>query len=160
MQGTGGNMFSPGDALTRAMFVTIIGRLAEKRGEVTSGFNNGFKDVPDGAWYSQYVAWAADKAIVNGYNATSFGPNDPVTREQMAALIIRFCDVYKIEPGRDIDITFSDSGDISNWAQDPVNRVVAAGLMQGANGIFEPRASSTRAEIAQLSVNFILKYWY
>ena len=160
MQGTGENMFSPGNALTRAMFVTIIGRLAEKRGEVTSGFKNDFKDVPDGAWYSQYVAWASDKAIVNGYSAKSFGPDDPVTREQMAALIIRFCDVYKIEPGHDTDIKFSDAGDISYWAQDPVNRVVAAGLMQGANGIFKPRASSTRAEVAQLFMNFILKYWY
>jgi hypothetical protein len=76
----------------------------------------------------------------------------------MAALIIRFCDALEIELGNDTDITFSDAGDVSDWAEASVARAAAAGLMQGSNGRFRPLASSTRAEIAQLMMNFVEKY--
>jgi hypothetical protein len=158
MNGTGGGKFSPQRPMTRAMFVTVIGRLAEKRGEETAGFDHAFGDVPAGEWYTPYVAWAANKGIVLGHSPTRFAPNEPVTREQMAALIIRFCDTLDIALGDDVDISFSDAGDVSAWAAASVTRAAAAGLMQGSGGRFRPQASSTRAEIAQLMMNFVEGY--
>ncbi|MDR1158297.1 MAG: S-layer homology domain-containing protein [Oscillospiraceae bacterium] len=158
MNGTGGGKFSPERPMTRAMFVTVLGRLAEKQGEEVAGFSHTFQDVPAGQWYTPYVAWAAGKGIVQGHSPTRFAPDETVTREQMAALIIRFCDALAIELGDDIEITFSDAGNISGWAEAAVVRAAAAGLMQGSNGRFRPLASSTRAEIAQLMMNFVSAY--
>jgi len=158
MDGVGDNKFSPGTPLTRAMFVTMLGRLAEKQNEDTAGFSNPFRDVPANQWYTKYVAWAADKNIVNGHSATVFAPNDPVTREQMAALMIRFCDYMGIELGSDTKIAFTDAASISGWAASDVESAAAAGLMQGANGLFRPKATATRAEVAQLFMNFMQAY--
>lgn len=155
MFGIGNDTFSYDTPLTRAMFVTILGRLVEKSGETTTGFSNPFHDVPAGRWYTQYVAWGADKDIVRGYSATKFGPNDPVTREQMAVLLVRYADYMDIELKDDVAITFSDAGSISVWARESVDRAVAAGLMQGHQGMFKPLATATRAEVAQLFMNFV-----
>ena len=159
MQGVGNNLFSPNAPLTRAMFVTILGRLAGQRGEVTAGFSNAFQDVPDGTWFTQYVAWAADKGIVLGHSPTAFAPNDPVTREQMAALMIRFCDYMEIVLIDHVDISFADADSISPWAHTSVMRAASVGLMQGDGGNFRPQATSTRAEVAQLFMNFMEAYW-
>jgi uncharacterized repeat protein (TIGR02543 family) len=159
MKGTDERIFSPGANLTRAMFVTVLGRLAEQKlEEVTSGFDNPFADVPEETWYTQYVAWAATKGIVLGYSPTRFGPNDLVTREQMAALLIRFCDYMGIELGDEIVINFTDADSISDWARESVNRAVAAGLMQGSDNLFRPKATASRAEVAQLFMNFMKAY--
>ena len=158
MIGTGDNLFSPEDPVTRAMFVTILGRMAENMGEATTGFSNPFEDVPADEWYTQYVAWGADKDIVLGYSETEFGPDDPVTREQMAALIIRFCEYLKIDLDDSRSISFSDADSISDWAQDPVRKAAAAGLMQGSEGMFFPESAATRAEIAQLFMNLYEAY--
>ena len=137
------------------MFVTILGRLAEQNDKAVTGFSSPFQDVPDGQWYTQYVAWAADKGIVFGYSDTVFAPDDPVTREQMAAIMVRYCDYMGIELGDEIEIAFSDADDISQWAKDIVGRAAAAGLMQGSNGRFSPKDTATRAEVAQLFTNFL-----
>jgi hypothetical protein len=158
MNGTGGNHFSPDIPLTRAMFVTILGRLAEQQGEKTMEFNNPFHDVPAVQYYTQYVAWAADKGIARGHSATRFAPDEPVTREQMAALMIRFCEHMDVALRDDINITFSDAGEIGEWAKDVVNRAAATGLMQGSNGHFRPQATATRAEVAQVFMNFLKAY--
>ena len=89
MNGVSATMFQPGGSLTRAMFVTILGRMAgaeEESGE------SGFADVPAGRWYSAYVAWAAGEGIVDGTGNGCFSPNSPVTREQMATMIARYVD--------------------------------------------------------------------
>ena len=158
MEGTGGDRFSPDITLTRGTFVTILGRLAEKSGEITTGFENPFNDVKDGIWYTQYVAWGAAKGIVLGHSETTFAPNAPVTREQMAALLVRYADYMEIELKDDIEITFSDAGSIHEWAREDVARATAAGLMQGNQGRFRPLATGTRAEVAQLFMNFIINY--
>jgi len=158
MNGVGGNLFSPNTPLTRAMFVTMLGRLAEQQDEDTDGYDNPFQDVPANLWYTKYVAWAADKGIVKGYSPTVFAPNDPVTREQMAALMVRFCDYMGIELRDDIAIDFADAASISDWAADDVGSAVAAGLMQGSNGLFRPKETATRAEVAQLFMNFMKAY--
>ena len=158
MRGTGDGLFSPEAPVTRAMFVTILGRMAESLGETTTGFGNPFEDVPAGEWYTQYVAWGADKGIVLGYSETEFGPDDPVNREQMAALMIRFCEYREIDLDDSRNISFSDVESISGWAKESVEKAVAAGLMQGSNGQFNPLGTATRAEIAQVFMNLSEAY--
>jgi len=158
-KGTSTNMFSPDMNLTRGMFVTVLGRLAELQGDNTVGFTNPFGDVAVGQYYTPYVAWAAAHGIVLGYNATTFGPNDPITREQMAVIFTRFADYMGIELDDDNAKTFSDAGSISDYAKVPVERAVAAGLMQGdPGGTFRPLATATRAEVAQIFKNLVEAY--
>lgn len=156
--GTSDTTFSPNANMTRAMFVTVLGRLAELRGKTVDGYSDSFTDVVPGSWYDKYAAWGSGNGIVNGYSETAFGPNDNVTREQMAALFIRFCDYAGITLRTDKDVTFADADDISGWALDAVNRVVAAGLMQGSDGRFNPRSPASRSEVAQLFANFAKLY--
>ena len=153
--GTGGNNFSPEASMTRAMFVTVLGRYAESLGEDISGYSNSFNDVPAGQWYTDYVSWGADKVIVKGYSATAFGPNDNLTREQMAALIARFVDYMGIDLSSDVSVSYSDASSIGNWAADSVEIVSAAAIMQGSNGMFRPQGTATRAEVAQVLMNLI-----
>ena len=92
MNGVSATMFQPGGSLTRAMFVTILGRMAgaeEESGE------SGFADVPAGRWYSAYVAWAAGEGIVDRTGNGCFSPNSPVTREQMATMMYRYAQYKK-----------------------------------------------------------------
>ncbi|MCL2164976.1 MAG: S-layer homology domain-containing protein, partial [Oscillospiraceae bacterium] len=158
-KGTAETLFSPDMELTRAMFVTVMGRLAESIGDTATGFSNPFSDVPADQYYTDYVAWAAAHDIVLGYDETTFGPDDYVTREQMAAIFVRFADYMGIELGDDIEKTFPDADSISGWAKESVERAVAAGLMQGdTNGMFQPLGTAIRSEVAQLFKNFVEKY--
>ena len=116
MNGVSATMFQPGGSLTRAMFVTILGRMAgaeEESGE------SGFADVPAGRWYSAYVAWAAGEGIVDGTGNGCFSPNSPVTREQMATMIARYVDSADLplpETG-DPAAPFTDRNAVSDWAE-------------------------------------------
>ena len=158
--GTSTNMFSPDMVLTRGMFVTVLGRLAELQGDDTEGFSNPFSDVPASLYYTPFVAWAAAHGIVKGYSATTFRPNDPITREQMAVIFIRFADYMGVELGDDDAKTFSDAGSISDYAKESVERAVAAGLMQGdPGGTFRPRATAKRAEVSQIFMNLVETYF-
>ena len=116
MNGVSATMFQPGGSLTRAMFVTILGRMAgaeEESGE------SGFADVPAGRGYSAYVAWAAGEGIVDGTGNGCFSPNSPVTREQMATMIARYVDSADLplpETG-DPAAPFTDRNAVSDWAE-------------------------------------------
>ena len=87
MDGTGADRFSPNAPLTRAMIVTILYRMA---GSPSVSGSSDFTDVAAGKWFAKAVAWAAANGIVNGYGSGLFGPNDPVTREQLAAILYRY----------------------------------------------------------------------
>jgi len=153
--GTGGNNFSPDAPMTRAMFVTVLGRYAESVGESISGYSNGFNDVSGGQWYTNYVSWASTKGIVKGYSDTLFGPNDSITREQMAAIIVRFADYMGIKLSSAGSVSYSDASSISDWAAESVKSVSAAAIMQGSSGMFRPLGTATRAEVAQVLMNLI-----
>lgn len=157
-QGTAQNLFSPTMPMNRAMFVTVLGRLAESQKLPISGGSNPFSDVPAGQWYSNYVVWAADKGLVQGYSASTFGPMDNITREQMAVLIVRVADFLGIQLEPKLNVSFSDMGQVSDWAKTAVNRAAVAGLMQGSNGAFNPKGLATRAEVAQVMMNLIKTY--
>ena len=149
MNGTGNGAFSPMRTLTRAMFVTILGRMAGVRESDYPGTS--FSDVSVGAWYAPYVQWGAKNGIVNGMSEGVFAPDSPVTREQMAALITRYADAASLElpAGVTAVAAFRDAGSISGWAYESVERMRQTALLNGdTQGNFNPRSGATRAEAA------------
>ena len=149
MNGTGDGAFSPSSTLTRAMFVTILGRMAGVQEDGYSG--SSFSDVESGSWYAPYVEWGAKNGIVNGMGEGIFAPDSPVTREQMAALITRYADAagYDLPAGVSAVAAFRDAGSISGWAFESVERMRQTGLLSGdPQGNFNPLNGATRAEAA------------
>ena len=150
--GTGEGRFTPRGTMTRAMYVTALGRMAGVDVSRYSGPGSSvFADVPADAWYAPYVAWAAEAGITGGTGGGMFSPETTITREQMATLLVRFYDLYRI-PLPEVqsqDAAPADLEEISPWAADAVIKLWRAGLMVGdENGRFHPHQEATRAEAA------------
>lgn len=149
-QGTSATTFSPQAGMTRAMFVTVLGRMSNV--DISQYNDVTFSDVVPGSWYAPYVQWAYEEDITNGLSETEFGVNNPVTREQLAKFIIEYAqyaniDFIQVSPGYEFD----DDLDIANWAIYYVNRCQEYGLLTGkGENEFIPKAGSTRAEVATL----------
>ena len=153
MSGTGEAMFSPAAATTRGMIVTILYRL---EGSPAVSDPPAFNDVPDGQWYSSAVAWAAANDIVGGYGDGLFGPNDTITREQMAAILYRYAQYkgYDVTAAADLS-GYSDAGSVSAWAQAAMQWANGAGLITGNSATtLNPLGSATRAEVAAILMRF------
>ncbi|MCL1805156.1 MAG: S-layer homology domain-containing protein [Clostridiales bacterium] len=159
MAGTDPALFSPNVALTRGMAVTVLHRLAGSPGErVTAAEGGGqYSDVEEGAYYYDAVNWAASKGVVAGYGGGLFGPEDDITREQMAAILLN----YELSTGnipQDIlmDRMFADWYSIDDWAKNAVNRLTIQGLLSGKPGnLFDPKGNATRAEFAAILTRYI-----
>lgn len=151
MTGTSGTMFSPDGTATRAMVLTILYRMA---GEPDGGAAV-FTDVRSGAWYARAVQWAAEENIANGFADGTFRPDTRITREQLAAILMRYaawcgCDTTD----RASLASFTDAAQISAYARDALSWAKAAGLMSGkGGGRIDPAGSATRAELAQTLMN-------
>ena len=149
MDGVSAETFAPNATLTRGMIVTILYRMENK--PAVSGASK-FTDVDANAWYGAPVAWAAEHGIVTGYSETAFGPNDPVTREQLAAILYRYA-VYKGMSAVTLEQNlsrFTDADQISAYAVPAMNWAVGKGLINGADGKLSPKASATRAQVAAI----------
>lgn len=143
MHGTSATTFSPDATTSRAMLVTILYRQA---GSPQAG-DAAFADVPSGAWYHDAVSWACEAGIASGYSAQRFGPNDPITREQLAALLWRSAG----SPVPDSAATFPDQSVISAFAQQAAAWAQQAGIITGRDGgRFDPHGLATRAETAAI----------
>lgn len=157
MTGTSATTFAPNGTMNRAMIVTVLYRL-EKSPAVTGASK--FTDVPAGQWYSDAVAWAAANKIVNGYDETTFGPMNAVTREQMAAILFRYEQVKGLE-----NVTleenlnrFPDQNKISAYAIPALQWAVGQKIINGnANGTLDPTGTATRAQVAQIFTNLLNK---
>ena len=116
-----------------------------------------FTDVPAGSYYEKYVAWGNENEIVMGVSATEFAPEQPVTREQMAALMYRFAGFLKQDVSAAADIsTFSDGANVSEWAAPAVKWAVASGLIKGmGDNNLAPQNKSTRAQAAEVMYRFM-----
>ena len=154
MTGVSADRFAPASTTTRGMIVTILYRL-ENEPAVSGG--SAFTDVESGAWYADAVAWAAANDIVNGTSATTFAPNSPITREQMATMLYRFAQ-YK---GMDAvtlqeNLTgYPDGDQVSDYAIPAMNWAVGQGLIAGMeNGTLVPQGSATRAQVATILMRF------
>lgn len=148
MRGTSSDKFSPYSTTTRAMIVTVLYRM---EGEPDAG-ENSFIDVPDGEYYTDAVAWASENGIVNGYGQGRFGPNDSITREQLAAILYRYS-VYKgydVSVGEDTNIlSFDDIAELSDYAYTSMQWACGAGLIGGmGDGRLAPKGNATRCQIA------------
>ena len=157
--GTSSTTFSPNVALTRAMFVQILARVAGVDLD-SMNYKGKFTDVKAGDWYAKAVQWAVDNGITGGTSATTFSPNTPVTREQLAT----FFYAYTKSKGYDVSASaglgkYTDAGQISNWATNAIKWAVAEGLISGTSETtISPKMSATRAQAAVIFKNFVEIY--
>lgn len=150
MAGYTGGLFGPNDSLSRAQFAQILYNRAGR--PVVTG-SDGFTDTAPGAWYADAVAWAVGQGIVSGHDDGRFGPDDPITREQLAAILWR----YAGRPASpNLLLPFSDADQISPWAAAPLRWAVERGIVSGkGSGVLDPQGTATRAEAAQMLKNFL-----
>ncbi|MGE4276569.1 MAG: S-layer homology domain-containing protein [Lawsonibacter sp.] len=149
--GTGSNAFSPDSVMTRAMFATVIGRLYERSyGELEAMSTHAFTDCDYKDYYGKYVDWAAENGIVGGYGNGKFGPGDPVTREQMAAILYHFAEFLGALPNdMDTELSYPDADSISSYAKNAALYCQSTGIITGRDGgSFVPQGTATRAEVA------------
>lgn len=149
--GVSDTSFAPGLPMTRAMFVTVLGRM--DGGELTG--KNIFTDVPADTWYTQSVAWAAGEGIVNGTGDGKFSPDAQITREELCVMLMRYAQYAGIQVGGITQTAFQDQAKISSWAKSAVETLASAGLIQGKEGnVFDPKGTATRAEVATILMRF------
>ena len=154
MNGTAEGLFSPDLFTSRAMIVTVLWRLS---GSPVVNYYMPFADVDQAAWYAEAVRWAASCGIIAGYDNGNFGPNDPITREQLAAILYR-CAAYRQEDtsiGADTNIlSFTDAASVSEYAVPALQWACGAGILQGADGALLPTHPATRAQTAAILHRF------
>ena len=150
MGGYGNGLFGPDDTLTRAQFAQILFN-KEGRPAVTGG--SIFTDVAPGAWCAPAITWAAERGIVGGYGNGTFGPNDNITREQLAVMLWR----YAGSPAAtNKELHFNDTDEISGFALEALRWAVENGIINGyGNGRLGPQGRATRAQVAQILKNFL-----
>jgi len=147
-----GNLFSPNEKLTRGMMAQILYNMAGGSG---SGSAN-FPDVASSDWFANAVGWTAERGYIGGYSNGKFGANDPITREQLAAILYRYAQANGLTNGPSAELTsFVDASATSDWAEEAVRWAVGAGLLSGkSGGRLDPAGQATRAEVAQILTNF------
>lgn len=155
MNGTGSWRFSPNRTTTRAMIATILYRM---EGSPRVYGTSQFGDVEAGSWYEDAVIWATQNDIVEGYTSKTFGPDDPITREQMAAMLYRYADYCRCDmsAGRYVDLSkYSDMNEISDYAIPALRWAVGEEIIQGRTGKrLAPTDTATRAEVAVMLMRF------
>lgn len=157
MGGVSSNKFAPNAPTTRAMIVTMLYRL---EGSPAVKKSASFKDVKADSYYNKAVAWAASNKIVKGYGEGKFGPNDKITREQMAAILKSYATYKKYNTSASARISqFKDFGRVSSYAVESVEWAVGENLLGGkGNGLLDPRGKATRAEVASIFQRFLEKF--
>ena len=155
INGVSDRLFAPYQNLSRAMLVTILYRMD---GEKAVSGSSAFTDVVKGSWYEKAVDWASANGIVTGYDATHFGPNDHVTRQQMAAILWRYAKYKGLDVAANGTVMpdFPDRGQIASWAGEAVSWAYSRGVMNGRNdGRLDPNGKATRAEAAVMLSRFL-----
>ena len=154
MNGTGSATFAPYTELSRGMLVTILWRMEE---QPVVNYAMTFEDVAADAYYAEAIRWAAANEVVTGHSSSVFGPDEAITREQLAAILYRYAQYQGMEA-----ITleenlggFADSGSISAYAVTAMNWAVGQGVINGnGSNMLSPTGTATRAEAAQMLMNY------
>ena len=157
MLGTSKTLFSPHETAMRGMMATILWRM---EGSPVPKGKNSFTDVEAGKWYADAITWTAENGIFAGYGKDKFGPDDSITREQLAAIFYRYADYkgYDLTVKGDLD-KFKDADKITDYAKTAMQWAVGSGLVKGKSGnLLDPQGTATRAEIAAMLHRFIEKY--
>ncbi len=141
--------FGPNDKMSRAMVATVLYRMA---GSPAVTDKRVFPDAPAGQWYSKAVKWANEKKIITGYENGKFGPDDSVTREQLATMIYRY---QHNVAGKDTSAKtsldkFPDKKSVSGFAKNSIEYCVSKGIITGSHGYLLPVDTATRAECAKM----------
>lgn len=149
--------FAPNATMTRAMLVSVLWRLA---GAPAPKAPNTFVDVPDGAWYTDAVTWAAENGVVSGIGGSRFDPSGFVTREQTAEILYNYAHSKGYDVSARADLTaFPDAGSVSGWAEEALAWANAAGLINGTvrdgQTILDPQGSASRAQVAMILMNYV-----
>jgi uncharacterized repeat protein (TIGR02543 family) len=157
MDGVGNGMFAPYQNTNRAMIVTILWRL---EGKPAAAQPLSFADVLNGQWYTEAIRWASQTGIVTGYSAQAFGPNDAITREQMAAILYRYAGYKGYHTAERGDLSgYLDSRAVSAWARDAMSWANAEMLINGMPGaLLAPQGTANRCQTAAILHRFCLKY--
>ncbi len=150
MNGTSAGTFAPSVTTNRAMVVTILWRL-EGRPAVTEPMS--FEDVPAGKWYTEAVRWAQANKIVTGYSDKEFGPDDDISREQLATILYRY-EQYKgggLAEGENVDMDYADMDKVAGWSYEAMCWMKKNGIVTGKPGnLLDPKGSASRAETATM----------
>ena len=157
MLGTSKTLFSPHRTAMRGIMATILWRM---EGSPVPKGKNSFTDVEAGKWYADAITWTAENGIFAGYGKDKFCPDDPITREQLAAIFYRYADYkgYDLTVKGDLD-KFKDADKITDYAKTAMQWAVGSGLVKGKSGnLLDPQGTATRAEIAAMLHRFIEKY--
>ena len=161
--GTSATTFEPDGTMTRAMFVTVLGRMAGIKAADYGGAS-GFADVEEGAWYAPFVKWAARYGITTGTGNGRFSPNGEITREEMAVFFVRYFETFDAMPKAGTAVTTkpADIDEVSSWAQDAVLKLWALGLLNGDGKSFAPKDKASRAQTAALCerTDRAVETWY
>lgn len=155
MNGVSTQYFDPNGTLTRGMLVTILYRM---EGEPVPSVSNHFGDVADGMYYTRAITWAAEQELVNGYDAATFGPNDKITRQQLATILWRYAQYKKLDVRANGSLMpeLADRSLIASWAGEAVSWAYSRGIVRGKDtGCFDPEGSATRAEAATMLNRFL-----
>lgn len=149
--------FAPNATMTRAMLVSVLWRLA---GAPAPKAPNTFVDVPDGAWYTDAVTWAAENGVVSGIGGSCFDPSGFVTREQTAEILYNYAHNKGYDVSARADLTaFPDAASVSGWAEEALSWANAAGLINGTvrdgQTILDPQGSASRAQVAMILMNYV-----
>ncbi len=148
MAGIGNNQFAPESNLTRAQFATVLYRI-EGTPAVTG--TDAFTDTPDGAWYSDAVLWVSQQNLISGYGGGLFGPNDPVSREQMTTILWRYAGSPAVDGADD----YTDEVSIASYAAAAVDWAsVNSIVVPASTGVFAPKSEASRAHIAAALMNY------
>ncbi len=156
MLGTSKTLFGPHGTVTRGMMATILWRM---EGSLAPKGENSFTDVEAGRWYADAITWTAENGIFAGYSKDKFGPDDPITREQLTAIFYRYADYkgYKLTITGNLD-KFEDADKITDYAKTVMQWAVGNGLIKGkSENLLDPQGTATRAEISAMLHRFVEK---
>ena len=156
MAGTSATTFGPDVTTTRGMIATILWRL---EGSPQVDYAMAFDDVAANSWYAEAIRWAASEGIVGGYGNGLFGTNDPITREQFAAMLYRFAQEqgYDVSIGENTNIlSYTDVADLSEYAISAMQWAVGAGIINGTGdgSTLSPQGQATRAQVAVILTRY------
>ena len=158
MNGTGATTFSPDTTASRAMIVTILWRLSDSP---VVNYLMDFSDVNPAAYYGEAIRWAISEGIAEGYGGGLFGPDDPITREQLAVMLCRFArhEGYDTTQGGIAIREYADYGQISGYALEAMDWAVNIGLINGtSSSTLSPQGQAARAQVAEIFMRFCERY--
>ena len=149
MNGVSPTLFQPNGTMSRAMVATVLWRL---EGEPEMDDTSVFTDVPRGQWYTQAIAWAYEQGIITGYGSGRFGPQDNVTRQQLAAMLFRYAKTMDLDGGERASLSaYRDQGQVADWAREAFAWAVAKGHINGTSPTtLSPTGTATRAQCAAI----------